>query len=78
MPRPPAAGMSLRIGDRVRYRRGSAKGELGTVVENTLPNGTRSIHPRSGIVFVLFDRAHGLVIEAEVEALEKVKTPSTR
>ena len=72
MPRRVAAKNSFKEGDRVRCRRGPAEGELGIVVERPLPNRARSISPRSGYVFVLFDRAHGVIQDAAIETLEKV------
>ena len=68
-----AAKKSFKEGDRVRCCRGPAKGELGIVVEQTFPNRARSKSPRSGFVFVLFDRAHGVILDAAIETLEKVR-----
>jgi hypothetical protein len=73
MPRRSAAKNAFKDGDRVRCRRGPAKGELGIVVERFLPNRTRSISPRPGFLFVLFDRAHGVILDAAIETLEKVR-----
>jgi hypothetical protein len=72
MPRYPAASRSFRAGDRVRCKRGPAVGELGFIVERQLPNRRRSISPRPDFVFVLFDRAQGVVIEVDADVLEKV------
>ena len=72
MPRYPTARKAFKEGDRVRCLRGPAEGEMGIVVERFLPNRVRSISPRPGFVFVLFDRAHGVVVDTAIDALQKV------
>jgi hypothetical protein len=66
----------FKAGDRVHCKRGPAKGELGTVVERPLPGGGKSVHPRPGFVFVLFDRAAGVSLDAAIDALELVSDPA--
>jgi hypothetical protein len=73
MARHSAASVSFKDGDRVRCRLGPAKGELGTVVEQPLQNRIRSVSPRPGFVFVLFDRANGLITDAAIGSLEKMR-----
>ncbi len=71
MPRLPAAKLAFKVGDRVRSRRGPAKDELGTVVGRFLRNRIWSISPRPGFVFVVFDRAQGVVVDVAIETLER-------
>ena len=71
MPRLPAAKLSLKVGDRVRCQRGPAKDEMGTVVGRFLRNRIWSISPRPGFVFVVFDRAQGVVVDVAIETLER-------
>ena len=69
-----AASKAFKAGDRVLCSCGPAKGELGIVVERPLSGGHRSGNLRPGFVFVLFDRAQGVVVDARVNTLEKVRT----
>ncbi len=71
MPRLPAAKLSFKVGDRVRARRGPAMDETGTVVGRYLRNRIWSISPRPGFVFVVFDRAQGVVVDVAIDTLEK-------
>jgi len=67
-----AAPVPFKPGDRVRCKGDPAMGEIGTVVERPLPGGGKSIHPRPGFVFVLFDEVRGVTLDAAVSAIEKV------